>query len=253
VGPTQNPFERRSTWQAPVPGRRRSDILSQVNADEGRVDVTGQRPRVLVCLHGAGTFPSVFDAWTGSFPKWQVVAPDLHAGLDLSTASMRDYANAAVTAAASPVPDAIVALCGWSMGGLVALMAAPIIRPVALVLLEPSLPAELAGHLPNVPLNAGTFEPAELYGRWPEDPPTRPESSLAMGERKRGVSVPSVQCPLLVVAGKTYGDQRGSPVAAFYGGELAYFPHLHHVSLVREVAVRTTISDWLSQVRGTST
>jgi len=195
----------------------------------------------------------VFDAWPGSFPQWQVLTPDLHAGLDLSTASMNDYANVAVMAAAPPVPDAVVALCGWSMGGLVALMAAPIVRPDALVLLEPSLPAELAGQDPHVPMNAGTFEPAELFGRWPDDPPTRPESSLALGERKRGVSVPSVHCPLLVVAGKTYGEQRGAPVAEFYGGELAYFPHLHHVSLVREVAVRTTISDWLSGVRETRT
>jgi pimeloyl-ACP methyl ester carboxylesterase len=104
----------------------------------------------------------VFDAWPGSFPQWQVLTPDLHADLDLSTASMNDYANVAVMAAAPPVPDALVALYGWSMGGLVALMAAPIVRPDALVLLEPSLPAELAGQDPHVPVNAGTFEPAEL-------------------------------------------------------------------------------------------
>jgi pimeloyl-ACP methyl ester carboxylesterase len=208
---------------------------------------------VLVCLHGAGTFPSVFDAWQGSFPDWQVLTPDLHAGLDLSTASMKDYADVAIMEATRPVPDAVVALCGWSMGGLVALMAAPIVRPAALVLLEPSLPAELAGQDPDVPVNAGTFEPGELYGRWPDDPPTRRESSLALGERKRGISVPSVHCPLLVVASRTYGHQRGSPVAEFCGGELAYFPHLHHVSLVRDVVVRTTISDWLSRVRGTRT
>ena len=235
------------------PERRRSDSLSHVNADERRLDEKGQKPHLLVCLHGAGTFPSVFDAWPGSFPERQVLTPDLHAGLDLSTASMSDYANAVIMAAARPVPDAVVGLCGWSMGGLVALMAAPAVRPDALVLLEPSLPAELAGQDQNVLVKAGTFEPAELWGRWPEDPPTRPESALALSERKRGISVPSVNCPLLVVASKTYGEHRGSPVADFYGGEIVYFPHLHHVSLVREVAVRTTISDWLSRVPGTST
>ena len=47
--------------------------------------------------------------------------------------------------------------------------------------------------------------------------------------------------------------QTRSLIAEFYGRELAYFSHLHHVSLVREVAVRTAISDRLSRFRATST
>ncbi len=39
-------------------------------------------------------------------------------------------------------------LCGWSMGGLVAMMIAARHRPAGLVLIEPSLPAEVAGVRP---------------------------------------------------------------------------------------------------------
>ncbi len=203
-----------------------------------------------VCLHGAGSYPSIFDTWSGSLPDWEVIAPDLQAGLDLFTASMKDYADAANKAAVRSSSDSRVVVCGWSMGGLVALMAAPRIRPAALILLEPSLPAEIAGTHDDVPLGDGTYDPAELYGRWPDDPPTRPESNLALSERQRGVSVPSVGCPLLVIASATYADTRGFPVADHYGGELALFPHLHHVSLVQNAEVRTAIGNWLIRLFG---
>jgi pimeloyl-ACP methyl ester carboxylesterase len=206
--------------------------------------------RVLLCLHGAGSSPSVFDAWAGSFPGWEVVAPDLQAGLELSTASMEDYVAAAIRAAARPIPSSTVALCGWSMGGLVALIATERLRPASLVVLEPSLPAEIAGVHPEFALLSGTFDPAEVYGSWPGDPPARLESSLALAERRRGISVPSVSCPLLVVASGTYPDSRGSSVASLYGGELISFSDLHHVSLVEDGRVRAAIFDWLSRALG---
>jgi hypothetical protein len=73
------------------------------------------------------------------------------------------------------------------------------------------------------------------------------EPMLALNQRERGMSVPTVNCPLLVVASRTYADSRASPVADFYGGEVLDFPQLHHVSLVLEVAVRTAVTDWLSR------
>lgn len=205
---------------------------------------------MLVCLHGAGSSPSLFDAWPESFPGWEIVAPDLQAGLELSTASMEDYVASAARAAVLPTPSSTVALCGWSMGGLVALIAAERLRPSALVLLEPSLPAEIVGAHPEIELVSGTFDPAEVYGRWPDDPPTRLESNLALTERRRGISVPTVSCPLLVVASGTYADSRGSPVASFYGGEFICFADLHHVSLVQDRRVRAAILDWLSGSAG---
>ena len=45
-------------------------------------------------------------------------------------------------------------------------------------------------------MNAGMFEPAEVYRRWSDGPPARPESRLGLGERERererGICVPSV-------------------------------------------------------------
>jgi pimeloyl-ACP methyl ester carboxylesterase len=207
----------------------------------------GSAARIFVCLHGAGSYASVFDGWQALFPGWNIVAPDLQAGLELSTASMDDYVVSAVSAASVAAPGWEVVLCGWSMGGLVALIAAAKVRPAALVLLEPSLPAELGGVHPEVPLQAGTFDPTEVYGSWPGDPPARLESGWALAERTRGISVPSVRCPLLVVASQTYRDKRGAPVADFYHGELVCFPALHHVSLVTNMIVREAICEWLSR------
>ena len=51
-----------------------------------------------------------------------VEAVDLHADLDVSRAGMKEYAQA-VIASASRLRQP-VSLCGWSMGGLVALQAA---------------------------------------------------------------------------------------------------------------------------------
>jgi hypothetical protein len=67
-------------------------------------------------------------------------------------------------------------------------------------------------------------------------------------ERRRGISVPSVAFPLLVVAGRTYAETRGRPVADFYGADLIEFPNLHHVALVQERAVRTAIGAWLHEL-----
>src|SRR3954454_21942054 len=103
-----------------------------------------QRPveRRLICVHGAGTRPSVFDDWSGDFPGWELEALDLLEGLDPATATMSDHA-ASVVAATMQSRCHVAAVCGWSMGGLVALMAARLACPAAVVVIEPSLPAEL--------------------------------------------------------------------------------------------------------------
>jgi pimeloyl-ACP methyl ester carboxylesterase len=200
----------------------------------------------LICLHGAGSYPSVFVDWPASFSEWSVLAPDLHADLTLATASMGDYAAAAVRAARQS-RYSTVALCGWSMGGLVALLAAREIHPAAIVTLEPSPPAEIAGVYTDIAVEPGTFDPDEVYGAWPDNPPTRRESRWALAERQRGISIPAVSCPLLVVASRTYAATRGRRIADFYGGDLLEFPELHHVSLLDDAGVRTAISSWLNR------
>src|ERR1700678_2243016 len=95
-------------------------------------------PASLVLVHGAGSGPWVFDGWADAFPSLAVVAVDLQSGLDVAEASMDDYARNVVTAARQLPPP--VALCGWSMGGLVVLQAAHEVRPHRVVLIEASPP-----------------------------------------------------------------------------------------------------------------
>jgi pimeloyl-ACP methyl ester carboxylesterase len=92
-----------------------------------------------------GQRPSIFEQWPADFPKVEVHAVDLHENLDVSRASMGDYANR-VLAVASDLP-APLSICGWSMGGLVAMLAALRLTPAphSLVLIESSPPPKFRG------------------------------------------------------------------------------------------------------------
>lgn len=197
--------------------------------------------QAVVLVHGAGSGPGVFDQWL--LPG--AVAVDLQAGLDVGHASMEDYAGrVAAVVSATPGEAGVV---GWSMGGLVSMMAARDAAPRALVVVEPSAPAEVQGWHPEVSMRSGTYDPEEEYGRFPDEMAARPESLRARSERKRGISVPSIQCPLLVVHGADYPRERGSDVAAFYDAEELAFPQLHHFDLIRSSEVRDSIAAWLGR------
>jgi dienelactone hydrolase len=196
----------------------------------------------MLLVHGAGGGPWVFDGWRNM--AHTVFACDLQRGVDPAVASMRDYADE-VAACAHSLPRPL-ALCGWSMGGLVALMAAEHVRPDALVLIEPSPPAE-AQENADAPLETGTFDAEAVYGTFPPGVAARPESMLARAERKRGVSVPSLPCRCLVVAGDEFPEERGTRVAHVYDAELRHFPGLSHWGLVRSAAVRDAVADWLAE------
>ena len=73
-------------------------------------------------MHGAGSGPWIFEPWRRSFEGWRIELADLQAGLDVAEASMADYARV-VERATTRAPRPLV-LCGWSLGGLVVLMAA---------------------------------------------------------------------------------------------------------------------------------
>jgi pimeloyl-ACP methyl ester carboxylesterase len=198
----------------------------------------------MLLIHGAGSGPWVFEGWNKSFPALHVRAVDLHAGLDVATASMGDFARAVVVAA-NELPRPVV-LCGWSSGGLAALQAAERVQAHSLVLLEPSPPGEAQGFDPAVELPEGLFDPEVVYGPFPAGMKARAESMLARGERKRGVSVASLPCPSLVVVGDEFREERGRPVADLYGSDIIDFPGLDHWSLVLEPRVRKRIAGWLS-------
>lgn len=153
---------------------------------------------------------------------------------------------AAVVTRATQHLNPPVALCGWSMGGLVVLLAAPAVKPHSVVFLEPSPPAEIQGFHLNIPLALGAYDPEEEYGPFPHGQRSRLESLLARSERKRGLSVPSLPCRSLVVYGDALPEERGRRVAAFYNSEESSFPGLtSHWDLVLEPRVRCAIARFL--------
>ncbi|HVD12178.1 MAG TPA: alpha/beta hydrolase [Gaiellaceae bacterium] len=202
-------------------------------------------PASLALVHGAGSGPWAFAGWQESFDGTEVLAVDLHDGLDVAHASHEDYASRVLGAAGEV--RAPVALCGWSMGGLVSLQAAqrPQLEPHSILLLEPSPPAEAQGFDESVEPRPGVFDPEEAYGRFPSGMEARPESLLARAERKRGISVPALRCQSLVVVGDDFREERGAAVAELYGSELVEFPGLGHWDLVRSPEVRLSIARFL--------
>ena len=185
----------------------------------------------------------MFAGWGEAFSGLEVEAIDLQAGLDVARATHDDYAAAVVAAARSlPAP---VALCGWSMGGLAALQAAERVQAHSVVLLETSLPAEVQGVDESVELQPGAFDPEEVYGAFPDGMPARPESLLARLERKRGISVPALPCPSLVIVGDEFREERGASVAELYGSELVDLAGLDHWDLVRSPEVRRVVAEFL--------
>lgn len=204
---------------------------------------TRRPPASLVLVHGAGSGPWVYDGWAESFVGVGVEALDLHEGLDVGRATHDDYARA-VVAAAGKAPEP-VALCGWSMGGLVVLHAATSLHPHSVVLLEASAPAEVQGFHPEAEVADGSFDPEVVYGTFPDGMRARPESSRARAERKRGISVPSLPCRSLVVYGDDFPEERGVRLARLYGSDERRFPGLDHWGLVLDPRVRAAVAEWL--------
>jgi pimeloyl-ACP methyl ester carboxylesterase len=186
----------------------------------------------------------VYDAWPPALAPLPVATVDLQEDLAVERASMDDYA-ARVVAAARALPQP-VSVCGWSMGGLVVLQAAAATEPHSVILLEPSAPAEIQGFHPDVEIVDGAFDPEVEYDPFPDGIPARPESLRARAERKRGISVPSLPCPSLVVATSDFADERGRAVAELYGSTLIEFPELGHFDLVLHAEVRAAVREFLA-------
>ena len=131
------------------------------------------------------------------------------------------------------------------MGGLVVLQAAQEVEPHSVVLLEGSAPAEVQGCSPDVQLVGGAFDAEAEYGKFPAGIAARPESLLARAERKRGISVPPLPCPSLVIASADFPGERGRSLADLYGSEFVEFPQLRHFDLVLNDAPRRAVADFL--------
>jgi pimeloyl-ACP methyl ester carboxylesterase len=197
-------------------------------------ETPASRPPV-VLVHGAANSAIVWTFWQRELAArgFASYAIDLRghgasAGIDLSRTSMRDYADdvAALFGQLAARPIVI----GWSMGGLVAMLAAARSSgesprslaaarhaPIGCIGLAPSTPAKYADG--NARLREGEFDAAE-YGITSDDPDDQPampdldreeriialtslgrESRYARDERAAGVVVDALACPLLVVTG----------------------------------------------------
>lgn len=197
----------------------------------------------VVLIHGACSGPWAFDGWEDSFSsEARLIAADLQDGIDVATAGMEAYVDQVVVAAGGIHRRPV--LVGWSMGGLVAMMAAHKLRASRLVLIEPSPPIEVTGERPEIRIpDSGTYE-AEVYGGL-GGLRERSESAVARAERRRGISVAELPMPTLVVYGDDFPEVRGSVLAVRYGAEEMYYAGLGHIRLVRERRVRRAIAGWL--------
>ena len=197
----------------------------------------------VVLIHGACSGPWVFEGWQDSFsPAARLILVDLQNGIEVSRATMEDYVDQVVIAAGG-IHDRPV-LVGWSMGGLVAMMAAAKLRASKLVLIEPSPTVEVVGEHREVEIPASGTYGAEVYGGLGELQ-ERPESAVARAQRKRGISIPELAFSTLVVSGDAHPEIRGSLLAARYGAEEMYYAGYDHIRLVRERKVRRAIAGWL--------
>jgi hypothetical protein len=71
---------------------------------------------------------------------------------------------------------------------------------------------------------------------------------FARAERKRGISVPSLPCPSLVIYGDEFREERGLTLVSLYGSEGYDAPGLDHWGLVRDRRVREEIIRFLGEV-----
>jgi pimeloyl-ACP methyl ester carboxylesterase len=205
-----------------------------------------KRPQAVLLVHGACTGPWIFEGWASWFPGAAVSAIDLQAGLQLARASMELYTGA-IIAEAGRLPWPLL-LCGHGMGGLVALMAAPTLRPELLVLIAPFPPADVGGSHPEITVSPGVYEPEE-----PERSDVRvrlrSDSALARAERLRGISVPPpLRCRSVVVLGDSSKAAPG--VARLYGSEVLSFSGLDHLGLVLAPQVPRAIAEYAGLVAG---
>ena len=229
--------------------------------------VVSERPP-LVLVHGAANSSGVWRYWQQALAErgWTTHAVDLRGHGDsegsVDGATMADYAND-VTSVVEGLPDAPV-VAGWSMGGLVAMMVAARGVARACVALAPSTPA--ATRDDRVEIRPGVFG-AEEYGITSRDPGEQPampdldieerrvaieslspESRTARDDRKAGIVIASLPCPLLMVTGS---EDRDWPRSAYAGmhlpAEYLDVPGASHWGLVLN---RRVLPDVSAQVAG---
>lgn len=187
-----------------------------------RLSLTKSDRPPIILVHGAANSALVWTYWQEALASdgWASYAIDLRghgasAPLDLAGTGMHEYASDVGRLVEQLGRPPI--LIGWSMGGLVAMMAAATGAAAACVGLAPSMPARAVDT--SRPLRSGVFTAEEygITGHDPDDQPAMPdldreerrvalaslcsESRFARDERQRGIVVESLPVPLLIVTG----------------------------------------------------
>jgi dienelactone hydrolase len=175
----------------------------------------GGREPAIVCVHGAGGGGWEWSIWARvlAVHGFAVVAPDLMPGpRGIAKTSFLDYRSQVMDWCAGA--GANIVLAGASLGGLLALAAAPFARPRALVLVNPIPPAGVLArplhdlYPPVVPWASerslastqrampDADDAARLHAlrRW------RDESGIVLNEARDGIAIEPPRCPLLIFA-----------------------------------------------------
>ena len=134
-----------------------------------------ERPPVIL-VHGAANSGGVWAYWQVRLADhgWRTAAINFRghgdrALADLSQTSMKDYSVDLIQVVRKYQTPPVIG--GWSMGGLVAMMAAQAERVAACVCLAPSMPSKKVNN--SVPLRTGVLGPEE-YGIANTDPTDQP-------------------------------------------------------------------------------
>lgn len=184
-------------------------------------DARSSNPPVIL-VHGAANSAIVWGFWQEELARcgWASYAVDLRghgrsSAISLSKTTMQDYA--ADIRRVAEMLDRPPVVLGWSMGGLVAMLCASREEAAACVALAPSAPTREVDTA--VRLREGEYGAAvyRIYKRGPENQPTMPdldleerkvaleslcnESRFARDQRKAGIVIESIPCPLLLVTG----------------------------------------------------
>jgi pimeloyl-ACP methyl ester carboxylesterase len=175
----------------------------------------GGREPTVVCVHGAGGGGWEWGIWARvlAVRGFAVVAPDLMPSRNgIEKTSFLDYRSQVMDWCAGAGTN--IVLVGASLGGLLALAAAPFAKPRALVLVNPMPPAGVLArplhdrHPPVVPWASrrslastqralpDADDAARLYAlrRW------RDESGAVLNDARDGIAIESPRCPVLLFA-----------------------------------------------------
>ena len=221
----------------------------------------------VVCVHGAGGGGWAWAIWARVFAHrgYSVIAPDLKPSVaGIEKTSFADYRDQVIEWCLGAGEGAVIA--GASLGGLLALSIAHLMRPAALILVNPLPPAGVLARPLHDPWPAvvpwgrerslaatqrampDADDAARLFAlrRW------RDESGTVLNEARDGVAVEAPRCPTLFLAS---GDDADIPPAAVralavrFSADFRSIPGASHVGplLGRDAAdTAAQAADWLA-------